>query len=516
MARPNADSVTLDGRSLAPAEVSAVARDGMAVRLGEDARARNAAAAQAVDALLERGTRIYGVTTGVGVFRSHDLPSTERAGHQLRLLRSHAAGGGRPLSPALVRATMAVRANQLGAGGAGVSDGLLETLVGALNAGVVPFAREFGSLGTGDLTVLAEIALALIGEGTVWRGSELLAADTALAEVGLVVPQLGPRDGVAFICSSAASAGHGALVAVDADRLLSTALTVAALSFIAADADPVVLDARVQAARPHPGQVAVAARMRELLGAEPAADRRDAAGAPVHDPFPFRALPQVEGPMLDALAHLEAVLAVELNAAGENALIHGGAGEALPNANFHSAALALALDRLRAALAQSSALVAVRVSAMLDPELTGLPAALSARPGPESGAMMLEYTAHAAAADVRSLAAPVATQTTTVGGGIESHAPFAPLAARRAEDALESAAVAVAVELVVAVRALRMRGLAPAGTEAGDLFTAAQARLGADLSDRALGGDVEVARRLLFDGRPAAARWRPESLSADA
>jgi histidine ammonia-lyase len=511
MAVPNTDSVTLDGRSLTPADVSAVAREATAVRLADEARARNAAAADAAAALLERGTRIYGVTTGVGVLRSRAVPPNERADQQLRLLRSHAAGAGRPLSPPLVRAAMAVRANQLGAGGAGVSDELLCALIGALNSGVVPFARELGSLGTGDLTVLAEIALALIGEGRVWRGAELLAAEDALAEAGLVAARPGPRDGIAFMSSSAVSAGHAALVAVDADRLLTTSLAVAALSFIAAGADPLVLDARVHAARPHPGQVAVAARMRALLGAEAAAARRDTTRAPVHDPYPFRAVPQVEGPTLDALRDLEAVLAVELNAATENPLIDARSLEALPNANFHAAPLALGLDRLRTALAQSSSLLAVRVSALLDSDLTDLPTVLSARPGPDSGAMMLEYTAHEAAADVLSLAVPVATHPTTVGGGIESHASFAPLAARRAQQALDSAAVAVAVELVVAVRALRMRGLAPAGTGAGDLFNAAARRLDADLSDRALGDDVEAARRLLFDEHAAAPRWRAQS-----
>jgi histidine ammonia-lyase len=504
MAEPSSGSTILDGRSLTPAEVGAVAREGRPVRLDEAARARNAAAAEAVSELLETGTQIYGVTTGVGPFRSREVPPTEQPGHQLRLLRSHACGAGRPLAPDRVRAAMVVRANQLGAGGAGVSDELLGALVAALNAGFLPFTRELGSLGTGDLPVLADIALALLGEGRAWRGEEPVAAERALAGAGLAASQLGPRDGIGFMSSNAASIGHCALVAVDAQRLLTSSLAVAALSFVAAGANPVVLDARVHAARPHPGQVAVAARMRELLGPEAAEAPREPVRAPVHDPYPFRALAQVDGPTLDALGDLEAILAVELNAATENSLVHAGSREALPNANFHAAPLALGLDRLRAALAQSSSLVAARVSALLDSGLTGLAAALTKRPGPDSGAMMLEYTAHAAAADVRSLAAPVATHTTTVGGGIESHASFAPLAARRAQDALESAAVAVAVELVVAIRALRLQGLEPAGAEAADLFAAAAERLDPDLRDRALSDDVEAARLLLLaEGRAA-------------
>jgi histidine ammonia-lyase len=492
--------VILDGRSLTPDAVGAVAR-GEAVALDEAARARNAAAASAVAELLQRGEPIYGVTTGVGGFRSRPVPPDERPGQQLRLLRSHACGAGRLLPPERVRAAMVVRANQLGAGGAGVSDELLGALVDALNAAFLPVARELGSLGTGDLTVLADIALALLGEGRAWRGGTPVDAVGALAEAGLAVPALGPRDGIAFMSSSAATVGHAALVAERSRWLLEGSLAVAALSFIAAAADPVVLDARVQAARAHPGQVAVAARMRELLGVgRGPATHRGREGA-VHDPYPFRALPQVDGALHDALSALDAVLAVELNAAAENALIDPEAPAALPTANFHVVALALALDQFRAALAQSSSLVAARVTAMLDPGLMALPAALSVEPGPSSGAMMLEYTAQDAAAHVRVLATPVATQTTTVGGGVESHASFAPLAARLLEEALDSAAVAVATELVVALRALRMRGQEPSGTPAADLFARAAARLDADLGDRALNDDIEEARRLVSDER---------------
>ena len=192
------------------------------------------------------------------------------------------------------------------------------------------------------------------------------------------------------------------------------------------------------------------------------------------------------------------MLAVELNAAGENPLVDPAEPAVLPNANFHAGALALALDGFRVGLAQSASLTAARVTAMLEPDLTGLPPMLASDAGPGSGAMMLEYTAHAAAAGVRALAAPVANQTTAVGGGVESHASFAPLAARMAEQALDAAAVACATELVVAVRALRIRGHEPSAMPAAELFTRAAAVLDPDVQDRPLAGDVESARQLLY------------------
>jgi histidine ammonia-lyase len=491
------ETVILDGRTLTPAGVVAIARGRAEARLAAAARERNAAAERLVRRLLERGDLLYGTSTGVGALRATAAASEDPGDHQWRLVRSHAGGGGAPLTVEIVRAAMAVRANQLGAGGAGVGNALLDALLGALRAGVTPFARELGSLGTGDLTVLAEIGVALGGEGQCWVGDDVLPAADALAGAGLQPVRFGPRDGIGFMSSNAVSIGQASLVFSDARRLLESALGVAALSYEATGADLAVLDPRVHAARPHPGQVEVARRLRELLGDyEP---RERAAGRAIHDAFVFRCVPQVEGTLLDALDRLSGVLDVELNIAGENALMLPRDGVALPNGNFHAGILTLALDSLRGAMAQSASLVAARVSALLDPEVSGLTPQLARDPGPDSGAMVLEYTAHAAAAEVRSLAATAASQTTTVQSGIESHANFAGHSARRTSDALGRMAVAVSAELVLAVRALRLAGRAPAAPALRALFEAASAVLDADMADRPLSGDLEAARQLLFD-----------------
>jgi histidine ammonia-lyase len=490
------DSVVLDGATLTPSEVARVARAGALVELAPEARSRNDAARLAGDALLERGQDLYGVTTGVGPLREYRLDNDERVSHQLRLLRSHACGAGWPLRAERVRAAMATRANQLGAGGAGVAPELLDGLVAALNAGFLPFTRELGSLGTGDLTTLSDIALALLGEGQAWLGEELVDASNALRSAGIAPARLGPRDGLAFMSSNAVSVGHAALLVVDAGALLDTWLTVAAMSFEAAAANPIVLDARLHGARHQPGQMAVAARMRDLLSGLRGRAREPTAAA-IQDPYPFRALPQVDGAVHDALTALDETVRHELNFAGENPMIVADEGLALPNGNPHAAPLANAIDGLRTAVAQSAALIAARVSALLDADITGLPAFLALDPGPDSGGLILEYTAHAAAAEVRSLVTPVAAQTVSVARGVESHASLAPTAARRAHEALDQLRVLVAVELVAAVRALRLADHVPTGAGARRLYDAAAPLLDPDLSDRALHPDVEAARQLV-------------------
>ena len=461
--------VTLDGASLTVAALARVAREGEPVELAPVARERNEAAARAVTALLARGEPLYGASTGVGALSGRDVTGD---GQALRLLRSHAAGGGPLLAPDQVRAAMAARANQLGAGGAGVAPALLDALVRALNDGMTPAVHAYGSLGTGDLTALSEIALALVGK----------------------LP-LGPRDGLAFISSNAVTAGHAALLAVDVAALLDGWLAVAALSFEAAGADPVVLDARLHAPGRGPGQAAVAARMRELL--EGAGARERGPGYVLgQDPYAFRVVPQVDGVTHEALSALAETVAGELNLAGENALVVAEPPLALPNGNPYAARLAAELDRLRGALAQSASLIAARVSTLLDATLTGLPPFLAQDPGPDSGAMMLEYTAHEAAAEVRSLLAPVAAQSVSVARGVESHSSLAPVAARRLAEALPPLRVLVATELVVAMRALRLGARAPQGAGTRTLFAAASG-LDADLRDRELHPDIEAALAVL-------------------
>lgn len=484
--------IVLDGATLTPADVAAIARGGEPVELGPEAHARNAAARAAIARHLERGEPLYGATTGVGALRDQHIPEQDREQLQWNLLRSHAVSAGPPVRRELVRAGMAVRANQIGGGGAGVTPELLDALVAAINADVTPLTHELGSLGTGDLPALAEIGLALMGEGRVWSSGQLRAAQPPPQRIAL-----GLRDALGFMSSNALTAGHAALVMVDWRALQSAWLAVAALSFEALEADPIVLDARVQAAGGVAGQAVIAETMRELLaGSE--LDRRGRDRV-VQDPYPFRVLPQVDGVASEACGALEAVLMRVLNARAENALIEGE--DALPNGNFHAGALGAALDTGRAALAQSGSLIAARVSALLDPRMTGLTPFLAGRPGIESGVMMLEYTAHAAAAEARSLAMPMASQTVSASLGVESHASLAATAARHAERVIDLLRVLVATELVVVMRTLALAGRRPRGAGTTALFEAASDALPAELEDRRFGEDVALATQVVGDWR---------------
>ncbi|MEU6596595.1 aromatic amino acid lyase [Streptomyces flaveolus] len=120
-------------------------------------------ARQTADRLAATG-RWYGRGTGVGAHRSVAVDPAEETAHGLRLLRSHAGGAG-PLLPArTVRAMLAIRANQLLAGGSGIHPSFVTALTDALRLGVHPAVNVYGGVGTGDLTALAQTGLTLLGE----------------------------------------------------------------------------------------------------------------------------------------------------------------------------------------------------------------------------------------------------------------------------------------------------------------------------------------------------------------
>ncbi|GIF63337.1 histidine ammonia-lyase [Asanoa ishikariensis] len=452
-------TVDLDGTGLRAGDVETIARGGAPVRVTDAGWERIAVAARP----LGDGS-VYGRTTGVGANKHADAAF----GNGLRLLRSHACGAGAPVPADQARAMLAVRVNQLAAGGAGVHPRVVAALVEALNQGLTPPVRSIGAIGTGDLTALATTALCLLGERP-WQGGTMPVVD------------IDDGDALALISSSAATIGAAALAWCDTDRLLRAMVTVAALSMDAVDASPEPFAEAVQAANPYPGQARVAAMVRALIV--------DRSQRRVQDSYAYRALPQVHGTAFDAADRLDAVLTVALNAAAENPLV--ASGRAVHNGNFHTAALAAAADGLCAALAQTAALSAARLASLVDPATTGLRAFLATGPQDSSGVMILEYVAHSALAELRGCAggAVAAASGGALSMGAEEHASFATQSAARLATAADRAAVVVGCELVAAARAVRQRG--------GQLPGPLAAFASADDADRSLEADLDAAVALL-------------------
>ncbi|WP_340378360.1 aromatic amino acid ammonia-lyase [Streptomyces sp. SS7] len=474
--------VVLDGVALGVPDVVRLA-DGTARPVpGTDAMRRMTEVWDAARRIAATG-RVYGRSTGVGANRNEDVPTEEAAEHGLRLLRSHAGAIGEELPARQVRAMLAVRANQLLAGGAGLRPGVVTALCEALTEGAHPVVNEFGSVGTGDLAALAQVGLALAGEHP-WRGA------------GAPGPQqLDNNDALALISSNALTLGQSALALDELRGLLEATQVVAALSLLAVDGSHEAYAAPVHAARPHRGSREVARRMRELIGAE---DRPTPPLGRIQDPYGFRCLPQIHGPAHDAADALEEVLGIEINAAAENPLISPEDQTAYHHGGFYQAQLALALDHFRLSLVQVARLSTARLSTLNEPAYTRLRPFLADERPASSGVMILEYAAGAALGDLRAFSAPASLGHAVLSRGVEEQASFASLAARQTLRACAAYRLVVGCELVAAVRALRQRELRPApGLPAGAALELAEAVLDAEQADRPLTDDVSAAARLL-------------------
>ncbi|APY87932.1 aromatic amino acid ammonia-lyase [Streptomyces alfalfae] len=475
--------VVLDGRGMMVADVVRLAESDARPVPATDGMKRAEESWNAAREIAAWG-RVYGRSTGVGANRNEDVPTGAAADHGLRLLRSHAGAIGAELPARQVRAMLAVRANQLLAGGAGLRPSVVTALCRALETGAYPRVNEFGSVGTGDIAALAQMGLALAGEHP-WRGPG------AAPE-----PQpLDNNDALALISSNALTLGQSALALHELRGLIGATQVVAALSLMAVDGSHEAYALPVHEARPHPGSSAVAERMRRLLGA---ADRPTPPLGRIQDPYGFRCVPQIHGPAHDAANALEDVLTVEINAAAENPLISPEDMAAYHHGGFYLAQLALALDHFRLAVTQAARLSTSRLSTLNEPAFTRLRPFLADGEPASSGVMILEYAAGAALGDLRAFSAPASLGHAVLSRGVEEQASFASLAARQTLRACEAYRMVVGCELVAAVRALRQRGIRPdPETPLAEAFALADSALEAELADRPLTDDVTAAAGLL-------------------
>ncbi len=482
--------IVLDGISLTCADVATIGRRAARVEIAAAGHERAAIAARVARAV-SAGRDIYGRSSGVGANRALRVDDADAQAHGLRLLRSHAGDAGPLLEPEVGLALLAVRANQIAAGGSGVDASVLEVLADCVNRGLRPPARVYGAIGTGDLAALAVTALCLLGERD-WLPDPAEGADPAdrpaASQPRFALPL---ADALAFISSNAATLGEAAISCHDLCMLLEAGEVIAALSHLAAGASAEPYAEAVQLARPHPGQQRVAAVLRSLLAGEPNRSARN------QHPYGFRALPQVHGAAVDAVTTAQQVVTCELNAAAENPLVDAAGLQFLHNGNFHTAYLALALDAARAAVFQAAALSAARLGSLMDPSTTGLAGFLAAEPVPSSGLMITEYVAQSALAEIRLLAAPAALGGAVVSLGAEEHAGFGTQAARATTGAVRAYRVALACELVAAVRGLRQLGIRPASPALSSALELAAAALPDSMADRPLDGDLATAQDLL-------------------
>lgn len=427
---------------------------GADARLDDASMQRIANAAASVERIVGGGQTVYGVNTGFGLLANTRIPDDRLAELQTNLILSHSAGLGDPLPRHVTRLMIVLKLLGLGRGHSGVRPLVIEALQRLLEGDAMPLIPSQGSVGaSGDLAPLAHLISALMGYGRIDVAGETLPASDALQRIGLEPLQLAPKEGLALINGTQASTA----IALDAlfagERVFAAAIAAGALSVDALKGSAKPFDARISELRGQPGQVRVAAAIADLLAGSEIMTSHVKCSR-VQDPYSFRCQPQVMGAALDLLVNASRTLTIEAAAVTDNPILFSDSDEAISGGNFHAQPVAFAADIIAMALCEVGSISERRISVLVDPKMSGLPAFLTQDSGVNSGLMIPQVTAAALVSENKSLAFPASVDSIPTSAGQEDHVSMAPIAARKAGQIARNAAGVIAVELMAAAEGI--------------------------------------------------------------
>ena len=490
----------LDVRHLSLADLRATLDGPVRLLVPESARERIVASHASVQRIVAHGEPVYGINTGLGLLAQTRIPNERLAELQRNLLLSHCTGTGAALADAVVRLMLVLKIASLAQGYSGVASDTVGALAALLEHDVLPIVPSKGSVGaSGDLAPLAHLAGVLLGVGQVRHRGRIFTASEGLALAGLTPRSMGPKEGLALINGTQASTALAIAGLCCAENVFGSALLSGALSVDALKGSDAPFDVRIHALRPHAGQIAVAASIRQLLrGSAIRASHLQCDR--VQDPYSFRCQPQVMGACLDTLNHCADVLAVEANSVTDNPLIYSDDDAALSGGNFHAEPIAFAADFLAIALAEIANLGERRIATLLDPKMSGLPPFLVAESGVNSGLMIAQVTAAALASENKTLAHPASIDTIPTSANQEDHVSMAMFAARRIGEIAENCATVIAIELLAAAQAIDFLRPLRSSATLETLHATIRSRVAFLERDRYLADDIATLTTLVRNG----------------
>lgn len=492
--------LNLNGETLSLSDFYKVVFDHRPVHFSEQAEQKMNRSRRLVGKILSEGEAVYGVNTGFGKLARERISNSEIQQLQVNLIRSHACGAGPPLSEAAVRGMLLLRAQVLAMGHSGVRPLIVARLVEILNCNLYPFIPSRGSVGAcGDLIPLAHLALLLLGEGEAFFEGERLPGAQALKRAGIQPVTLEAKEGLSLVNGTQAALSLGLLALHRAERLAEIANLAGAMSLEALMGTPTAFDEKLQNLRPHPGQLAVAKKIRILLEDSEIRDSHVACDR-IQDPYSIRCIPQVHGAVCDAIGFVKNTLLIEINSVTDNPIVFPEDGEILSGGNFHGHPVALALDFLAVALTHLGVISERRIAQLIDPECIDLPPFLTRRPGLNSGLMMPQVAAAALASECKVLAHPASVDSIPTSVNQEDYVSMAMGAALKLQQITQNISDILAIELFSAAEGVAFHAPLKAGrgVEAG--ITKLRAKVPRLEEDRSLQKDFEKISKMILDG----------------
>ena len=471
-----------------------IARDGAKVLISDEAIEALEKSREIVDSLASSETPVYGISTGFGALARKYIDADKRAQLQKSLIRSHAAGSGEIVETEVIRAMMAVRLATMCRGLSGVQVKTAKAYAAMLNANITPVVREYGSLGcSGDLAPLSACALAVMGEGEVINSDGQI-VETAIAfKLADIEPvELSSKEGLALVNGTDGMLGHLVLAIHDITNLLKTLDITTSLSVEALLGTDRVFQKHLHELRPQIGQGKSAANIALLLSDSPlVASHAGKEDGRVQDAYSLRCAPQVAGAARDTVTHATHVAELELKSIIDNPIVLTN-GEISSNGNFHGAPVAYVLDFLAIAIADAASMSERRSDRALDEHRSfGLPPFLAHDAGVDSGMMIAQYTQAGLVSEMKRLAVPASVDSIPSSAMQEDHVSMGWHAARKLRRSIDAFARVIAIELMIAARAVDMRAPLTASPATDAAIKKLRTKVAGPDSDRWLSPEIE-------------------------
>ncbi len=440
---------------LTPGLALELARGSASAAFSEEAIRKIDICHEAVNAIVDNQTVVYGVNTGFGPLCTTAISRDELNELQVNILKSHSVGVGEPVIPEISRLMMILKLHALSMGYSGVSMNIMNRIALLLEKNIIPAVPEQGSVGaSGDLAPLAHLFLPLIGLGKIWDGERIRNAADVMRPEHIDPLVLGPKEGLALINGTQFITAHAVMVLEKLHNCLEAADIIGAMSLEAQLGSVKPFHPELHQIRPFPGNMLVAHRMRNLLEGSEMVKSHIHCNS-VQDPYSLRCIPQVHGASRTAWLHLKEIVTCELNAVTDNPIILD-ADNTISGGNFHGQPLALPLDYAAVAAAELGNISDRRTYLLLEGRHE-LPPLLMKNTGVNSGFMLAQYTSAALVSENKTLCFPASADSIPTSLGQEDHVSMGSISARKTLGVIENLEKILAVELTCAAQAFDYR-----------------------------------------------------------
>jgi len=498
--------LSLDGCSLSVDDLVQLGKGQFKIKLTSEAEEKVNASRNLIDRIVKENRVVYGITTGFGKFARTVIEKEKLKELQERLIRSHAAGVGKALTPEKTRMLLALRINVLAKGHSGVSLKTLKQLIDAFNSSCLSWVPEQGTVGaSGDLAPLSHLALGLMGEGQMWSPSTGWGdAKYVLESHNLTPISLSAKEGLALINGTQLITSIGAEATERASLIAKQADVVAALTLEVLKGTSRAFDSDVHALRAHKGQNVVARKLRSLLHSETfpseiAQSHRFCNR--VQDAYTLRCTPQVHGITHDTIEFVRGIITTEINSATDNPIVFAERGETISAGNFHGEYPAKALDYLSIGVHELAAMSERRIERLCNPAYSELPAFLVKEGGLNSGFMIAHCTAAALVSENKTLCHPASVDSLSTSAGTEDHVSMGGFAARKCLQVVRNVEKVIAIELLAACQAIEFLRPLKTTVPLEEAIKVVRSCVASWDHDRYMSPDIQAATKLLKEGK---------------